>query len=484
MKKIMLFFFAAFLGFPGMTQTNKGFEMTVKIDGYPEGARLSLGRYYADKHLFVDTAIFDKKRGVYVFKRPERLEGGMYMLISFENMPADLIIDQYQQFSIEMNYPFNATNVSTMKFKNSPENQIYMELNAKVRPFFEELSDVRKEFEALEDKQSPEAEALAKRQQSIWENMEKARTQFMQDNPKHLMTAVWRAQRDIEVPEAPDDIPEDERNHWRYNYFKDHYFDNMDLTDDRLIRTPVFHQRLETYIDKVLSQHHDSIKFALERLIEQTREAPELFKYVVWYSVDRYQRSQIVGYDAIWIYLAKKYYLGGDAFWASDAVIENFRKHIERWEPLLIGNRPPEFMCPDTNVGRPEERWRSVFEPQTRYTVVMFWEPSCGHCKRQMPLLRDFYNAKREELDFEVFAVCRHADIDLWKNYIYSNHMTDWINVYGMTSNIKYDDLWDVSSIPTIYVLDSQKRIVTKRIEVDQIEPFIRNWNALYYDGK
>ena len=59
-----------------------------------------------------------------------------------------------------------------------------------------------------------------------------------------------------------------------------------------------------------------------------------------------------------------------------------------------------------------------------------------------------------------------------------------WVNVNGMSSNVRYDELWDVNSTPTIYVLDSQKRIVTKRIDVDQIEAFIRNWNAIHYDGK
>jgi thiol-disulfide isomerase/thioredoxin len=114
----------------------------------------------------------------------------------------------------------------------------------------------------------------------------------------------------------------------------------------------------------------------------------------------------------------------------------------------------------------------------------MFWEPNCGHCKRQMPILRDFYNAKREELDFEVFAVCRDHNIHTWKRYINENNMTNWINVNGKASNIKYDDLWDVHSSPTIYVLDRKKRIVTKRVEVEQIEPFIRNWNMLYYNDK
>ncbi len=327
MKKYYLLLLAVFLGVFGVAQTPKnGFELTVKIDGYPEGSKLSLGRYYADKQYFVDTAAFDKKRGVYVFKRPERLEGGMHMLISFENVPAELIIDQDQQFSVEMQYPAFG---SDMKFKNSPENQINQDFNNSVRPHYIEFDKFRKEYDSLADKKSPEGGELLQKIQNSLDEVEKIKVKFMEDNPKHLMTAVFKAQKEVEVPEAPAELSEIEKQQWRYNYYMNHYFDNFDLTDDRLLRTPLFHQRLESYLEK-LPQHPDSLKFGIERLVEKTRKAPELFKYVVWYTVDKYQRSQIIGYDAVWVYLAKKYYVSGDAFWASKSVIENFENHINR----------------------------------------------------------------------------------------------------------------------------------------------------------
>ena len=271
MKKLALLFLAVFLGLSATAQASEGFELTVKITGYPEGEPLRLGRYHADQQYFVDSAVFDKRRNVFVFEKAERLDGGMYMLISFERTPAEFIIDQDQQFSIEMDYPFNATNVTEMKFKNSPENQTYSEFNNSIRPLFVELNAMRREFDSLPDKQSPEAERLTQNMQELWKNLEDIRSKFMLENPKHLMTISFQALREVEVPPAPDHIPENQREHWRYNYYVNHYFDNMDLTDARLLRTPVtpgmpgsiYSQRLETFLDKVLPPHPDSIKFTL-----------------------------------------------------------------------------------------------------------------------------------------------------------------------------------------------------------------------------
>lgn len=484
MKKITLLILSVFFALSGISQeAAKGFELTVKISGYPKGEKLSLGRYYADKEYLLDTAIYDSNRDVYVFKRPERLEGGMHMLISYKNEPAEIIIDQDQHFSIEIvkNEPRFGTE---MKFENSPENQIYQDFMKRMEPFFKEVSQSQKDMDSIDPK-SPEGEAIIKKGQSAWDSITNAQKKFIQEYPKHLFAAIFRAQKDVEIPEAPADLLDADKAQWRYNYWKEHYFDNIDLaTDDRLLRTPIYHSKLEYYIEKVLSPHPDSLKFGLSRVIEKTRGNKELFRYTIITSINKYLNSQIIGYDAIWVYLAKKYYLSGDAFWAAESYLENLRNQVKRYEPLLIGNVPAEFFCPDTNVGKENVKHLSVFSPKNRYTIVVFWEPNCGHCKKFMPALLDFYNKKRKELDFEVFAVCRDSDVARWKQYIYSNNMTHWTNVNGKESNVKYDDLWDVHSTPTVYVLDSQKRIVTKKVEADQLEPFMRNWNALYYPDK
>ncbi|MCL2028758.1 MAG: DUF4369 domain-containing protein, partial [Bacteroidales bacterium] len=210
MKNIILFAFAAFLGLSADAQSSQGFELNVKIAGYPEDQTVRLGRYYGAQTLLVpDTATFDQRRGTFVFKRDEPLEKGMYMLVSYENVPAEFIVDESQQFSIDMKYPEFGVD---MKFTGSPENQIYMDFNNQMRPFHQEFSELRKQFDAIEDKNSPEAKALADQIQAILENIENVRNEFMEKNPTHLMTAVFRAQRDVEVPEAQDYIPENERN--------------------------------------------------------------------------------------------------------------------------------------------------------------------------------------------------------------------------------------------------------------------------------
>ncbi|MDR2511522.1 MAG: DUF5106 domain-containing protein [Bacteroidales bacterium] len=484
------------------------FEMEVFIKNYPADSTLKLGRYYQGKTYFVDTFTFDKKNKSFVLRRDTVPDSGMYMLISYENVPHDVIIDHDHHFTVRTEYKNiegkDAHYFDGSTFENSLDNQLFLNFNLNTASFRKEMDSLRMVYTDIQQKEkdldtnSAAYAALKIRKQNITDGfdilnakLETLKDNFLKDNPEHIMTVVFKAQKEIDVPDAPDSITDDiAKQRWRWEYYYNHYFDNIDLHDARLVRTPIYPQKLQNYIEKILPPHPDTIKFALERLIEKTRGCDEIFKYTVWYPIDYYQRSPVVGYDAIWVYLAKKYYLPkkegdtlADAFWATPGMISNLKNRIEKVEPLLIGNVPPEFYCPDTNVDRPNQKMISCFAPAKnhRYTVVMFWEPSCSHCRKKIPELRDLYNAKKDELDFEVYAVGKDHNVGEWKEYIYKNNIDKWINVNGKTSNINFDDRWDIISTPTLYVLDNKHRIVTKRIEPEQIEPFIKMWNEEYY---
>ncbi|MEG1573126.1 MAG: thioredoxin-like domain-containing protein [Bacteroidales bacterium] len=483
MKRIHLILGLLLLSSLAFSQDKNSFELTVKVKDYPDSLNhvLLLGRYYWNTQYITDTATYNAKTKKYVFKNTAPKEGGLYLLISADKRFTEVIIDKDQKFGIETSYPYLSDEVV---FTNSPENKLYQDFAEAGKANYLAMDSVQKLYKAAKDSNNEKMlKQLGETMNLLYSKFENHKIDFTKAHPDHVMSLIFKAQQEIEVPQAPQNIPDSQKQEWRYQYYKAHYFDNINLCDDRLLRTPIFHQRFENYIDKVLPQHPDSIKFGIEEIIEKTRCNKELFKYTVWYPVDKYQRSEIIGQDAIWVYLAEKYYLGGEAYWTSEAIIENFAKRIKREKPLLIGNKPAEFMCPDTSIGSKKENWVSVFSSHKKYTVIIFWEMDCGHCKKALPKLLEIYHQHGKELDMEVIAINKDTDIEAWKKYI-QEQKYDWINLMGKTATIDYNDLWNINSTPTIYVLDRDKRIVTKRIDPEHIEPFIRLWEETHYAPK
>ncbi|MCM1040811.1 MAG: TlpA family protein disulfide reductase [Bacteroides sp.] len=490
MKRYLLSCLALLLGagvFAPLRSANDGYEIRVRIKNYPDSLKneIYLGYYNWQSQYIADTARYDAKTKSYLFKGNEAKPGGMYMLITSDKRYVDFIFDQDQHIEIEANYPDLFDGI---KFRNSPENEAYQAFAAIGTADYRKMNQLQKDYkEAEAEENKSKMDGLREQSEQLRKKMEDDREQFMQENPGNLMAAIFKAQKDVHVPDAPESVPDSLAANWQYEYYKNHYFENFDPCDDRLIRTPLVHQRIKSFHEKVLNmQSPDSIKYAWERQIERARcdsGKGEFFKYLIWYPVDAYQRSEIIGQDAVWVYLAKKYYLGGDAYWASKSIVENFRKRIERVEPLLIGNRPLEFYCPDTTIASKGDQhdWVSVFSSPKRYSVIIFWSTSCGHCRTAMPQWHQLYLDKKDVLDFEVFAICKDFDVPEWMKYIKDHNLTAWINLNGKESNLDYNDAWDITTTPTVYVLDREKRIVTKKIDSAYLRDFILNWQETYY---
>ncbi|MCK7530986.1 MAG: TlpA family protein disulfide reductase [Marinilabiliales bacterium] len=116
-------------------------------------------------------------------------------------------------------------------------------------------------------------------------------------------------------------------------------------------------------------------------------------------------------------------------------------------------------------------RYVSLYDVIADFTIVYFWEPDCGHCKESTPMLKKYYENNRDR-GIEVFAVCTQHDREKWENYIVDNGL-DWINGWDPQRMSRFDYFYNVDSTPLIYILDRDKKIIAKRLAVEDIASFI-----------
>jgi thiol-disulfide isomerase/thioredoxin len=115
----------------------------------------------------------------------------------------------------------------------------------------------------------------------------------------------------------------------------------------------------------------------------------------------------------------------------------------------------------------------SLNELNAEITIVAFFEPSCGHCKKEIPkLYRQVFEPYRSK-GVQVFAVYTLADREEWTNFINEHELYDWINVYDPYHQTHFRDYYDIKSTPTIFILDREKKIIAKKLDVDQMPGFL-----------
>jgi peroxiredoxin len=309
---------------------------------------------------------------------------------------------------------------------------------------------------------------IRKQLEAIDKEVKTFREKLFTENPNSFSVKLFKSAQEPEVPEPPVLANGRKDSIFQFRYYKSHFFDNIDFTDDRMIRTPLFHGKVEQYITKLTLQIPDSINKEADYLLDKSK-SKEIFKYLVWWITNNYEKSQIMGMDAVFVHMAKNYYLNGKAFWVDSAIVSKIRDRAKILEPILIGKRAPNMWLTDS-----AGKLFTLDGFKAKATVLYFWDPNCGHCQKETPKLHEFWE-KQKSKGIDVFAVSIDRKPDDWKKYIREKKL-HWTNVWDSYTATDFRNMYDIYSTPVIYLLDENKKILAKRIGVDQLPDFFDNY--------
>ena len=447
-----------------------GYQIKGKIHGWHDTV-CYFGNYYGKFNSIKDTVKIDKD-GNYLIKGKETLPGGIYLII-FPNKSSwlEILIDKEQTMSLETD---TGKLVENMKVKGSEENAMFfrylnfiLQKQKAADPLKKRIAKIREDSVAAAVTKKDSIKILQDRVTVIEKEVEKYKEDFIKDHPTLFLTAIFKAQKDPAIPEVPT-LPNGRKDStFTYRYYKDHYWDNIPPSDDRLLRTPIFHMKLKNFFDKVVIQNPDSINKESDILVAKTNGNKETFKYVIWYMTLTYENNTIMGMDAVFVHHVQEYYVTKKAYWVDTVNIQKIVHRGQVLAPLLLGKPAPPIIMQDTT-----DKNSGLYDVKSKYTVLIFWDPDCGHCQKVLPKLRAAYDSTLKAKGVQVFAVDIEDNDSKWKKFIIDNKLR-WINAHDKYKQYYLRELFDIYSTPVIYLLDERKVIRAKRIDVDQLDGFI-----------
>jgi thiol-disulfide isomerase/thioredoxin len=454
--KIMRFcaFLSMFLLLLQAASAKDGHRIEFKIKNF-EGDTLILGHFSADKQFADDTLLLDKKKGIYVATGKEPLKGGVYLALMLpEKDYFQLLVDKNeQQFSVEID---RKDPVHTANFRNAPQNAAFYD-------YLKFIDKQRKEAEGLQEKAASD-EAAKKKLETLGDEVKAFQLGLVKKMPNSMIALLMEGSQQVEMPDALNRPDADQTA--RYLYYKAHYFDHLNLQDDRLFRTPFLFQRMEEYIEKLTPQHPDSINVSLDRMLDAMPHTSDMFQYYASHYLNKYAKSNIVGFDAVYVHLAEKYYATGKTPWVDAEQLAKIVDNAKAVKPLLIGKKAPNIELFTLDMKQRMMLW----DIPSPYTVIYFYAPDCGNCKKMTPYVKEF-NEKYKKEGVTVLAVCSKTlnDEKMCRDYVAENQLEGiWMNVWD--PYYRYKSTYDLHSTPQIYVLDKDKTIISKRIAATQLE--------------
>lgn len=446
----------------------EGYKIKIQIEGINDSV-CYLANYYGDKVYLADTAVVEKK-GDFIFEGDEKLPGGIYIVAGqSNNQYFEFIVDHDQNFSVQTALPDLLYNIS---FKNSLNNDLfysYINLSVKNRKKVEILNEEKKQLIINKDSLAKSKTTVINEQiTELNKQIVKHTDSIIELYPLQFVTVILKAMKEpYDIYTKQLDLGKD--SVYAYQYYIDHYWDNLDVSDRRLLRTPLYHKRMEKFFSKILFQNPDTINQEADKFIAKTKSDKETYKYAIWYLTYKFETSKVMGFDEIFVHMVDNYYSQGEAYWADSSIVKSLAKRADALRDILIGAVAPELILIDTNFN-----FKSLHRSESPYTIVMFYEYDCGHCKKEIQEIKKWL--AEDSLGIQVFAVCTDTSINKWKNFIIKQKL-EWINVNGTRSvTADYHTLYDIRSTPSLFLLNERKEILAKRILTVQMRPFLENY--------
>jgi thiol-disulfide isomerase/thioredoxin len=458
------------------------YKISISAPQFQNGTLL-FGHYFNESIMIQDT-FYLNDFGKGIIEGKKNLPEGMYTVYFPNTSRLDLLIDKDQMFSLSV----DSTDLAAKtEIKGSEENELFYE-------YLNYLNLKRKEAESykkiLKEHSSPQDSILAKEKLDlITADVKKYIDQMIKEHADLFLSKFLLALKEIEVP----DFPKDENGHiidssFQVKYYKKHYFDYFDLSDVRLLRSPLYQNKLMTYLDRWIYPNPDSIYREVDMLIEKSRTDTLLFKYMLTTLFNYYAKSKYIGMDAIYAYIGDKYYIP-EASWADSSFITDLKERIKKITPLIIGSKGPDIRM----VSLPDEHFKkaandttlkkdpykgsffNLYDIEADFTILYFWESDCGHCKKTIPILHELYQ-ELKEYNVEVIAVSMLGGVEgkvKWVDFINEHSIYGWINAWN-PYDYSYRDAYDVTSSNIMYLLDKDKTIIAKRIGPEQALEIIK----------
>lgn len=479
------FFMVYCLALLTLLSSGQGYDIRIKINGLIEKPVI-LGHYLSKSMYPDDTTMLDNK-GSGAFTGNKKLPGGMYLMYLPNSRYFEIIIGEDQTFSLEVD---TTDFLKSLTIKGSEENQVFLDFQKFMGTLRKQADSLSMLLKGKDQKNKTDIAAQLKAINDI--RIARINT-IKKEHPDLFVADFLMATLDIPVPDPPkDESGKVKDSTWQYYYYRNHYFDNFKLADPRLLRTPLYEDKIMTYLTKVVPQVPDSLIPEIDLLIEKSRPDSNVFRYMLITLFNYYGKSNIMGMDAVQVHIAEKYYLP-ESWWSDAKFLAELKDRTEKTKPLLIGKVAPEIEL----MSVPADHFRAaatdtalrkyphvgsrftLSQVKSKYLVLVFWEADCGHCQVAIPELYKIYQKSLQPLGVTVIAINTLFGEDgkvKWVNFINDHALYGWINAwnpYSYDFKLKYDIL----STPQIFILDENKKILAKRIGPEQVEEILLSLN-------
>ncbi len=491
MKKVLI---SLFLISSLFIKAQDAYQFVFHLKNYNDSVAY-LAKYMFGKQYLVDTSS-KVIEGNFDFRGKIPLEKGIYFMVNQNRSHVlDFIVNENDRMSISSD--MNALEMN-LHAQGSKENEEFFNYTRFFINKNKEFGDLRSKTKGMSSSDS--AKFMQQKAIVFTEEVSKHESELLQKH-KGTFFGDWL---NLKTEKEPKSVPAQksaaDSAYYRFNYYKAHYWDGVNFSDDRLLRTQFMLDKVSKYFEQLVQQlGPDSVIVEIDKILKQCKPESQMFSYLFVHFMITYENHKLMGFDKVFVHLTDEYVKKGAVKKLYDEkTTGKIIEKSDRMNPTLIGKVAPELFMIDTTNAKPLIKMgfdtvttaESVTKLYTanvkkiaplftvlstikaKYTVLAFWDVECSHCKTEIPKLLLTYHELAKKHDIKVFSVYTQTEYPKWCKYIRENKL-DFINVYDPIYMNNVKEKYDIFTTPKLVLLDAKKVILSKNFPVEKLSEII-----------
>jgi hypothetical protein len=436
---------------------NAQFQLRVKSSNTTDSIAYFRGVVFDDKN-FIPKDTLELKNGLNVVNNVKPIVGGIYLLyFPKSKQKIYLTIENKDSILISISDSIYLNTVHTKSAKNDSFFR-YQRLE-------KQLSNV----DSLYDMQIKQGRKFNQAQKASFfqsKNIQLAalRNSIMKSiKPESSLYLYFDVLNKLDVS-----VPNKKNYSGRIDFVK-----HIDINAPKLLFTSSLRQVLTEYLSYYPLQA-DSIIKGVDTIMYKLDCKSKSYPYVFDYMIKLLKNRDIQNNTAAYAYFINKYVKETKCKFLDAKLEKQLLEELEKVNDLKSRDSSININLKDTS-GVDQDLHN--FSKKYNYTLITFFDPTCEHCKVELPLMDSIINVIEKQLVLNIgkYTICNDMgnQPEIWKSFITEYHLDrNYVHV-NLGNNNEIRKAYDAYSNPIFYLIDNEGRLIGKKISVNTLRKIL-----------
>ncbi len=447
-----------------LTANGDSLQMIFNLKNQPAGKTKLVGMF-EDQRFIVDSAVIDAN-GHFEITRKRLLPQGFYYFILPGQKALQFLLDRDQIFE----FSGDMTNIATTaQVKGSRCIELFYDGMK-----FDATSGLGAKIQAVASKlslppSSPEFKSALKEYNHLLDQVDAKITSYKKSDPNNFFTKfkIGGQNPRLGYPIKPNGLLDTTKQVYDYRV---HFWDGYDFSEKDLLRTPVFANKIKRFFKELIPLQQDSIIKYTDKLVTQAGDHPAYFRAITNWVALQFEpaHTNLMDGEAVYSHIIGKYFTDEKATWSTPEELKKLRTRASEMTQSLIGKKAGNVTANDRNG-----QSQTLYNLKGDVIVVFIYSPDCEHCQAQTPILKGIYQQWHPK-GVDIFSIAANTTEKEWRGFDAKFHLP-WTDVFDPT-NASWYPKYFVDITPEVYVLDKNRKIVAKNINVKQLPTLFKRY--------